>query len=270
MNLAHYLDTYRHTLKNGVYYLSDPAAYQEKEACYIKIRDQEGRLYSDDQLRQLPVVPPDHPLSSEWRIRATSLRRLSHYLRRFNRPLTLLDIGCGNGWMSNQLSHIWGSTVWAVDVNQTELEQGARVFSPNPALTFLYADIMAVSLPAQAFDAVILGSSIQYFPDRKLLIERLISLLAPSGEIHILDSPFYTVAEALSAEARSKAYFQSRGVPEMAKYYHQPLWDELNFFQVDMPYDPRRWWNRLQRRVLGVTDSPFAWIRITSVNVPNF
>jgi len=49
---------------------------------YLRARSAEGRLYPDDVVARLPLVPPSDPLAREWRMRADSATRLVGYLRR--------------------------------------------------------------------------------------------------------------------------------------------------------------------------------------------
>src|SRR6187549_447683 len=73
---------------------------------YIALREKEGRLVSDEELLQLPEVSLFHIHLKEWRIRKKSCEHLINYVAKKNRPLKSLEIGCGNGWLSNQLAGV--------------------------------------------------------------------------------------------------------------------------------------------------------------------
>lgn len=250
----------------GVYYLSDPAAYAEQETRYWRVRAREFRLYSDEIVSQLPVVPADHPLRAEWAARADSLSRLADHVARFWRDLTVLDLGCGNGWMAHQLAAISVRIkVYGLDLNRRELAQAARVFIDRPRLRFVYGDVWTAALPARSCDLIILASVIQYFPDLPRLVRRLLELTAPGGEIHILDSPLYSERAVPAARERTHAYYRSKGLAFMSEAYHHHTWAALAPFQPEVLYDPRSplnrlasWWWAEQAR------SPFPWLRITA------
>ena len=87
---------------------------------YLRVREKEGRLYSNDVVAQLPFVSDGHPLANEWRARSTSASRLTRCLSRQAKPLAILELGCGNGWLSNLLSKS-GHRVIGVDQNLYEL-----------------------------------------------------------------------------------------------------------------------------------------------------
>ena len=254
--------------RDGVYYLSDPTPFAEKELRYWRMRAREVRLYSDEIVRRLPYVSPDHPLAAEWAARADSLSRLVAYVARMQRALTVLDLGCGNGWLANHLASLPSVHVCGVDLNRRELTQGARVFVDNLRLKFLYADVFSVEAPERSFDLAVLASVIQYFPDPAALVRRLTALLVPGGELHILDSPLYAPAEVPAAQERTRAYYASTGLSEMAaEYYHHAL-SALAPFQPVVLYHPRAWWSRLARMV-GAVRSPFPWIRLTPTPDPS-
>src|ERR1700688_525276 len=99
------------------------------EEIYIASRQSESRVYSDEQVAQLPFVEPSHIHYDEWQSRKRSSDRLKNYLENKNKPLSILEIGCGNGWLSARLVAIKNSTVTAIDINRTELNQARRVFS---------------------------------------------------------------------------------------------------------------------------------------------
>src|SRR4030095_8523298 len=71
---------------------------------YLRVRIKEGRLYSDEAVERLPAVPEDDPLRPEWSARTASSERLVAYLRRSRRTVTILDLGCGNGWLSHRMA----------------------------------------------------------------------------------------------------------------------------------------------------------------------
>ncbi len=100
-------------------------------------------------------------------MRRHSLQKLQRYLKKKNRPLSILDLGCGNGWMAANLANIPQSTIYAADLNDIELKQGAGVFSERQNLFFIYGDIFQDIFSESMFDIIVLASCIQYFSDIK-------------------------------------------------------------------------------------------------------
>ena len=257
-----------------VQYLSDPAFFAEKEAAYLRARRLEGRLLSDEAVVRLPHLPRSRPIvfgrlpfalcplpfEQEWRWRRRSFERLRKYLlkKHAQQPLRILDLGCGNGWMSNRLAEQPQWEVWAVDLNETELEQGARCFA-SPNLRFVYADVLAGVLPQNGFDVVVLAASVQYFSDLPALWAVLHKLLTISGEIHVADSHFYQ-NEVTRAAARQRTvdYYTRLGVPEMAAFYHHHLWADAAAAGAENLNGG--WWARLLQKAKWL--APFPWLRI--------
>jgi SAM-dependent methyltransferase len=227
------------------------------EKKYILIRTLENRLYTDEELSRLPEISPTHTHFKEWQVRKSSTSRLIRYLSSWKRSPQILEIGCGNGWLSHQLAEIPGTKVTGMDINFTELQQAARVFSNDPNLRFIHGDIDSGILDNRQFDCIIFAASIQYFPSLKKVLYKTLSCLKPGGEIHVLDTPFYKPEHLERARRRTMAYYTSFGYPEMADYYFHHSIDDLRPFHHMLLHNP----NSMKSRIWG-TRSPFPWIRI--------
>jgi len=167
--------------------------------------------------------------------------------------------------MANRLAMHAQNEVWAVDLNEHELLQGARLFG-RENLHFIYADLVPGNgMPVSPeilfgdtkFDFVILAASVQYFPDFPALAGALRGILKPSGEIHVTDSPFYrSEAERAAARQRTLAYYTRAGVPEMAGYYYHHLWQDVK------DAGAKNLNNRLSVRILQKAGllAPFPWL----------
>ena len=99
------------------------------EDLYIAVRQQEKRIYTDEQLQLLPDI--DHLYYDELKIRKRSSERLIAYLEKKHKYLRILEVGCGNGWLSAKLSNIPNTKVTGLDINQLEIEQANRVFKKD-------------------------------------------------------------------------------------------------------------------------------------------
>lgn len=222
------------------------------EGNYLAVRAKENRVYSDKFVKNLPSVPSAHRQFKEWHLRQKTTERFLGYLKK-GKYQNVLDIGCGNGWFSNKIAENVSGKVLGLDVNLQELEQGRSVFQNNK-LSFAYGDIFQAEFK-QPFDLIVLNASIQYFPDLELLFNRLKSLLSDSGEIHILDSPFYpTERECLAAKERTESYYSQLGFPEMSDFYFHHLQSNLKGFK--QLYFPK---TNLVQKLLKRKDSPFGW-----------
>jgi len=237
------------------------------EQIYLKLRQYEHRVYSDEVVKELPFLLDGQLLKissikKEWKIRSRSTKKLISYLKK--KPLhSILEVGSGNGWLSNRLAMAFPTTtILATDINESELLQGQRVFGAiHPNLKFELVDIFSDALHDHSFDCVIVAGSIQYFPDLRKAINTLLEMLNSKGEIHLLDSPFYSTLEINKAKRRSEVYFEECGCSEMKHYYHHHLWKDLENFNFGIAYDPHSSWNRLGQKINN--DSPFPWVIIS-------
>lgn len=238
------------------YFKAVDELHSEFETLYITVRKLQNRLYSDEQLLQLPGLPEGHPLYYEWLCRKITSEKLLHYIANKKIALNILEVGCGNGWLANKLAQIDNSIVAAIDINKTELQQAARVFD-RKNLSFIYGDIRENIFPDDKFDIIVFAASIQYFPFFDEIINTALLKLNKQGEIHIIDSHFYKKAEQNKARERSYEYFSALGFPEMTDYYYHHKIDDLRPFHYKKLYDPTALKNKILKN-----KNPFPWICI--------
>lgn len=230
---------------------------------YMNTRIKEERFYTDEQVFQLPYPEKKHRYSAEWKLRAKSAKLLKKHIELNKLPNSILEIGCGNGWLSNFLAGIPNSEVTGIDVNEAELEQAARVFGKKENLRFCQCDIFSSPFREESFDFIILASVIQYFPDAVILVKSLLPLLKPGGEIHIIDSPFYEKDEVEDAILRSQAYYKNLKAPEMIEnYYHHTLNTILKAFVVKIRFHKPSIRHLLSGLLRKKTFAGFPWIII--------
>ena len=223
------------------------------EDLYIAVRQQEKRVYTDEQLQLLPDI--DHIYYDEWKIRKRSSERLITYLQKKRKPLRILEVGCGNGWLSAKLSNIPNSRVTGLDINQVEIEQAQRVFKIDN-LDFIYDSFNESTFENENFDVIVFAASLQYFPSVINVLKQALTILRHSGEIHIIDTPFYTPLETEKADERSCKYYSALGIPEMAAHYFHHSIGEFWGFKYEILFNPASLFNRLFKK------DPFYWVMI--------
>jgi len=224
---------------------------------YISLRKKEGRLFTDQEVASLPEITATNNLKKEWDIRKASCARLISHLSRKRRPLAILEIGCGNGWLSNQISKIKDVVVTGMDINSFELEQGARVFGKKANLDFVFGDLSDETFKGRVFDIIVFAASIQYFPSLDRIIRMALEHLKWEGEIHILDSHFYKENQLKDARQRSSRYFIELGFKEMNEFYFHHSLDGLTNYNYKFLFDPNKVANKIFRR-----NYRFHWICI--------
>jgi len=224
---------------------------------YLLARRKENRLYNDEEVRVLPEIDALHLHHKEWLIRKKSSTRLYNYLLAKNKSLNIFEAGCGNGWLSHKLSAIPGTAITASDLNLAELQQAARVFSDVANIKFVYGDSRTTMVGNSCYDIIIFAASIQYFSSLPEILNIAISQLSEGGEIHIVDSHFYTAASMAVAKKSTADYYTELGFPEMAYHYFHHSIRDLNSFPHRFLYDPSSFRHRL---LMG--KHPFPWVCI--------
>lgn len=238
---------------------NQPLPGNDFEQQYIGLREKEQRIYTLQEIAVLPDISPAHVHYNEWQVRKRSSERLLGYLSKQNRPLHILESGCGNGWLSAKMAGLKNTTVTGIDVNETELKQARTVFAAQTNLAYQYGDIRDAIFDDRRFDLIVFAASVQYFPSLKDIVQRALSLLHPGGEVHLLDTNFYTATEAPQAKERTRQYYTSLGFPEMAKFYFHHQLANLEGFHYTLLFDPRKQFNKLFHRA-----DRFYWVKITA------
>jgi trans-aconitate methyltransferase len=247
-------------LCNGVYCSKSyfNASFQHD---YNRLRSKEGRLYDDATVLRLPDFSGPAQLEKEWRVRRRSAKKLSDFLTK-RKPELIVEVGCGNGWLTNYLATALPSECWGIDVNTFELEQAARVFRHQHNISFLNIDLSRTADIFFKADMIVVAGAIQYFPDLSEIIKKLTRHLISGGEIHILDSPLYgSISEARAARERSQAYFASKNLPEMTHHYFHHSIQTLSDFRHSIVDGPRSL-TSIMKRFFQKEYSVFPWVRI--------
>lgn len=224
------------------------------EDLYISVRQKEMRVLTDAQLIWLPDTAASAIYYKEWRVRKQSLERLVAYLSKKNKPLEILEIGCGNGWLAAKLSEDQRTHVIGLDINRVDINQAERVFR-RKNLEFICGQFKPGMFKEIKFDIILFAASIQYFPSLNKILADALTCLARNGEIHIIDSPFYKSNEVQNAALRTENYYKDLGYPQMASYYFHHTLINLQQFNYKVLMRPVNLLNRFKIR-------PFYWIMI--------
>lgn len=227
--------------------------FKEQQSHYIKARSIEDRVLTDADVLQLPY---SRVHEKEWGMRRHAFSKLSKYLLHANKPgATVLDLGCGNGWMSNCISEL-GFDVSAMDVNELEVRQGEKLF---PNVSFQIGEVF--QLEEEKFDFIIIAGAFQYFENTAELFVKLKSLLKGNGKLIIMESFFYNSREAEIAKISSDAYYQKIGVSEMGAFYFHQKWDCLSSQKYRVIYRLNVIFKLLNK--MGGNYSPFPIIEVS-------
>jgi SAM-dependent methyltransferase len=195
---------------------------------YAAHRQAEGRAYSGEELLSLPYLRTG-PLARQWSIRARSYeafvaRVIRPMARAAGRPLDLLDLGAGNGWLS-YLVALKGHSTTALDIRSDAVDGlgASRPFveRTHGRMRTLEASFDAIPLPEGGFDVAVFNAALHYATDLGAALAEACRVLRPGGRMVILDSPFYRreadgLAMVAEKSAEAPQRFGARAVSLMA------------------------------------------------------
>jgi 2-polyprenyl-3-methyl-5-hydroxy-6-metoxy-1,4-benzoquinol methylase len=152
--IGEYFQEKGYICEDNLWLAQSPDENSSMEAMYHALRNKEGWIYPDTIVEQLPFMAKSDPHYAQWQVRKNSFRKLTHYLMTHHPGCTLLDLGCGNGWMDNGLAEK-GFQVCAVDLNYFELQQAARIFRETTNAVWLYGNILSDIIPHEDRKSVV-------------------------------------------------------------------------------------------------------------------
>jgi ubiquinone/menaquinone biosynthesis C-methylase UbiE len=168
---------------------------------YETVRGQEQRGSDDpDYYRSLPYLDKSWPLSHEWVIRAKSFKALVREViapleESRKRELKILDLGAGNGWLSNRLAGADHAVV-AVDLITNSLDGlGTHRYYEKPYLP-VQSEFDYLPFGDGQFDLAVFNASFHYAESYETTLVEALRVLLPGASVVILDTPIYRDADS--------------------------------------------------------------------------
>jgi len=192
----------------------DPAARRQFLSDYATVRAAEGRgSNTSSYYRALPDRDLSGNNGKQWRIRARSYRYFERKIlapleKRARRPLDILDLGAGNGWMSYRLAER-GQRPVALDIFCDPMD-GLGALRHYPfSIRSVAAEFDAIPFREGSFDVAIYNSSFHYSPDYRITLREVRRCLRPNGLLVIMDTPLYRRPEhGESMRQERRQYFE--------------------------------------------------------------
>ena len=189
------------------------SALQRFAEDYAVHRQAEGRGYAGEELFALPYVETG-PLVGQWAVRARSFETfVTHLIRPMaviaGRPLQVLDLGAGNGWLSYRIA-LDGHFTTALDIREDEVDGlgAGRPFlqRANARMRIAVAGFEDIPAADASFDIAVFNASLHYATDLATVLAEAARVVRPGGRLAILDSPFYRrEADGLAMVAEKSA-----------------------------------------------------------------
>ena len=163
---------------------------------YESIRQQEGRGYaSANYYRALPFKDLSRSFTADWHIRARSFKTLvtkvlTNLQNPLERSLKVLDLGAGNGWLSNRLA-AQGDRVFAIDLLINDFDGLGAWRHYEHTFTPVQAEFNRLPFMDYFADVVIFNASFHYSEDYAQTLGETLRVLSQKGRVVIMDSPVY-------------------------------------------------------------------------------
>jgi len=190
---------------------------------YETVRLAEGRgLPSAAYYQALPDRDLSQRMAADWHIRAASFTVflksvLGPFEQVAGRPLRILDLGAGNGWLSNRLA-ARSHQVAAVDLTTNDYDGLGCYRYYETKFVPVQAEFDHLPFLDRFADMVLFNASLHYSTGYEKTLQESFRVLDQAGRLVILDTPFYldeTSGEKMVQE-RQIQFSQKFGFPSNA------------------------------------------------------
>jgi SAM-dependent methyltransferase len=165
---------------------------------YIRASEQRGSPDSAYYLA-LPFADLSGRLGDQWKIRAITFQHIVREIvvplaARLGRPLNILDLGAGNGWLSYRLSTL-GHRPVAVDLltNDRDGLGAAPHYAAHLPHLFprVQADLDHLPFASASFDLALFNASFHYSEDFSASLGEALRCVRRGAPVVIADTPWY-------------------------------------------------------------------------------
>ena len=163
---------------------------------YETVRQDEGwGQLTAAYYRALPFADLSGRFPKIWQIRTQSFKALNHQLLMpmmnvHQRPLHILDIGAGNGWLSYRLAQAHHQ-VAAVDLLINPQDGLGTHAYYDAHFTAVQAEFDHLPFTSSQADVIIFNGSIHYATDYSQTLKEAVRILRPNGCLILMDTPIY-------------------------------------------------------------------------------
>ncbi|MCB9087090.1 MAG: methyltransferase domain-containing protein [Calditrichae bacterium] len=165
------------------------------------------------------LAPEDYPLlpygkavadNPEWRVRQLDLEIALPLIERRDGPLTILELGAYNGWLTHHLA-ARGHEVTVIDYFLDDLDGLKTRRFYREKWRSIQMDIRNTGLFAARFDLIIFNRCLQFFENPLGYFDQLAGMLNPGGMILLLGMQMFKDPRLkLAAMARQQAAFREQ------------------------------------------------------------
>lgn len=226
----------------------------------------------------LPYV--SGPGSSKWRVKARSMEALFRFVDRLA-PRRIVDLGCGNGWLSRHLA-ARGFETYGVEIGLDDvlgLGAASELLRHELDVNLIWGEMDHPPFRTASVDAVICNASLHYATSISLVIGQIARIVRPGGALVVMNSPVHQDrGSALRAQTEFRGHLRQLGGDEtvISNYHHFQSADLKAEFSrafeqpMEMPFEPGRLFRfsrRLKGMVLGMELASFPILCARRISV---
>jgi ubiquinone/menaquinone biosynthesis C-methylase UbiE len=139
---------------------------------------------------------------------------LSKYLKIKSETLKILDVGCGPGLLSKELSvRFPEAKITGIDISRYSIKLAKKNCEGIKNINFIIADVHKLPFPDEYFDLVVCKDSFHQFSNPIKAIKEMYRVLKPGGIIYLQDLrrdvPFYLIKMILPPDTLAKKLIYS-------------------------------------------------------------
>lgn len=127
------------------------------------------------------------------------------------KPMKILDIGCGTGELTNQLAQL-GHEVTGIDQSANMIDQAKHAF---PSVKFFTKDILTVDSFEEKYDVIFSNAAFHWILNHERLVENISKLLRPNG---LLVCEFGAEGNIKSIEEAYRKEMRNLGIEPKQKF----------------------------------------------------
>lgn len=181
---------------------------------------------------------------------------------------TVLDLGCGpgNGMPILRAMHPKAEII-GIDSSAEMLSQAAESTADDTGIRYVHADIRALTLESlgleQPAELVVSNAALQWLPDHRELLPRIMDLVAPGGALAVqVPGNFSAPSHRLLAEHAARPEYARHIDPDSLLQPTAELTDYM--LDVSLPGWTVEAWETRYHHVLQGEDPVFRWISSTA------
>lgn len=142
-----------------------------------------------------------------------------------HKPQSILEIGCGNGRLSESLYDSYPTHYVAIDISPEAIRIAQERAQSKPQLHFQLGNMNALTFEEASFDAILSLDTFYYAADLPSLVPNLLRILKPKGHLFVYFSHWIMSTKEADELAGNKTRLAQILNPLNCSYTYQSLTD---------------------------------------------